>query len=159
MNRGLRLFKAALIGSVVLAGGCQPPQAPPTAAAGAAPRASAAPAEAPAGAVSIELPAPDVTLRNSSLPGYTLATQKCVICHSTDYISFQPPAMTLAQWTGEMQKMRAAYGAPLSDAEVELIGAYLAVAYGSEPSDSPAVAAVSARHADYLDSIRAVLPQ
>lgn len=151
-------FAAALCASLLLAAGCEPAQSPAQESAPAAAPAAAPPTAAPnAAVVSINLPAADFTLRASTLPGYTLASQKCVICHSTDYISFQPPGMTLAQWTGEMQKMRAAYGAPLVDAEVELIGAYLAVAYGSTPADDPAIAAVTARNAAYLESIKAVL--
>jgi hypothetical protein len=152
-------WAAALAGSALFAGGCEAPQSPVREAAPAgaatASAATAAPANPAPAVVSIELPAPDFTLRESSLPGYMLATQKCVICHSTDYIRFQPPAMTLAQWTGEAQKMRAVYGAPLSDAEVELIGAYLAVAYGSESADSAAVTAVNRRHGDNLEPVRA----
>ena len=50
------------------------------------------------------------TLRASDLPGYAIALQKCGICHSADYISFQPPGMDLAQWTAEMTKMQHSYG-------------------------------------------------
>lgn len=88
----------------------------------------------------ITLPAETWTLRESSLPGYVIARQKCGICHSTDYISYQPPGMTLAQWTAEMQKMRRTYGAPISEDEVEQLGAYLAVTYGAaQASDAEVV--------------------
>lgn len=81
--------------------------------------------------VSITLPPDTSTLRPSNLPGYRVAQQKCGICHSADYVSYQPPDMTQAQWTAEMIKMRQAYGAPLDDEDVKILGAYLAAAYGS----------------------------
>ncbi|MET0382477.1 MAG: c-type cytochrome [Burkholderiaceae bacterium] len=87
---------------------------------------------------------PAVTaLRESPLPGYRVAQQKCTICHSTDYIAFQPPAMTQAQWTAEMTKMQRAYGAPISDGEVAQLGAYFAVAYGAADADDPKIVAAS----------------
>lgn len=98
---------------------------------------SAAPTE-------IKLPPDTSTLRASELPGYAVALQKCSICHSADYVSFQPPNMNQAQWTAEMTKMQHSYGAPLSDDEVKLIGAYLAVAYGGAKATDPDVVALSA---------------
>jgi cytochrome c551/c552 len=86
-------------------------------------------------------------LRESELPGYTIALQKCGICHSADYINYQPPAMNQSQWTAEMKKMQHSYGAPISEQEIELIGAYLAVAYGSAKASDPSVLALSARAA------------
>ncbi|MBS0454984.1 MAG: c-type cytochrome [Proteobacteria bacterium] len=99
--------------------------------------AAAAPAQ-------IKLPGETVKLRPSKLPGYALAMQKCASCHSADYIAYQAPNLTLAQWTGEVQKMKGSYGAPLDDGDVKQIGAYLAVAYGSAKADDPAVIAASA---------------
>ncbi|WOJ96230.1 c-type cytochrome [Congregibacter brevis] len=90
----------------------------------------------------VTLPAETSALRESPLPGYSLAQQKCAICHSVDYISYQPPGMTLKQWTAEMTKMQHSYGAPISPEEIEQIGAYLAVAYGSAAIDDPDVAAI-----------------
>ena len=90
-----------------------------------------------------KLPAETATLRLSQLPGAAIAAQKCSICHSTDYVNFQPPGMTQAQWTAEMAKMQHAYGAPISDDEVKQIGAYLAVAYGSAKATDASIVAVS----------------
>ena len=81
--------------------------------------------------LTITLPAETAKLRPSSLPGYQIAMQKCATCHSADYVSYQPPGMTLKQWTAEMSKMQHLYGAPITDDEVNKIGAYLAVSYGS----------------------------
>lgn len=78
----------------------------------------------------IQLPAETAVLKPSPLAGYVVATQKCAICHSADYISFQPPAMTKAQWTSEMTKMQHTYGAPIDANEITLLGIYLAATYG-----------------------------
>ena len=98
----------------------------------------------PSASAEIQLPPEVAELRPSTLPGYAIAMQKCAICHSADYVSYQPPGMSQAQWTAEMTKMQHAYGAPISDDEVKQIGAYLAVAYGSAKATDANVQAVSA---------------
>jgi len=98
-----------------------------------------------AGTDQIKLPTETAQLRYSELSGYALAQKKCVICHSLDYISYQPPKMNKAQWTQEVIKMQHTYGAPLSDSENKSIGAYLAVAYGTaKASDAEVLAASNA---------------
>ncbi len=94
----------------------------------------------------ITLPPDQSKLRVSALAGYEVAQQKCGICHSADYISYQPPAMTQSQWTAEVAKMKKAFGAPLSDTDIKLVGAYLAVTYGSAHATDPEVAALEAEH-------------
>ncbi|MFJ4394925.1 c-type cytochrome [Pseudomonas sp. NPDC089396] len=91
--------------------------------------------------LSISLPPETAALKPSPLPGYKLAQQKCSTCHSADYINFQPPGMTLAQWTAEAGKMQQVYGAPISNEDVSIIGAYLAVTYGSAQSSDADVQA------------------
>ena len=93
--------------------------------------------------LSITLPAETAVFKPSTLPGYALAQQKCSTCHSADYINFQPPGMSLAQWTGEAGKMQHAYGAPISDDDVRIIGAYLAATYGSAQASDADVQAAS----------------
>ena len=100
-------------------------------------------AMASAAPLSITLPPETAAFKPSALPGYALAQQKCSTCHSADYISFQPPGLTLAQWTGEASKMQHVYGAPISDQEVRTIGAYLAVTYGSAQASDAEVQAAS----------------
>jgi cytochrome c551/c552 len=78
----------------------------------------------------IQLPAETAVLKHSSLAGYAVATQKCGICHSADYINLQPPAMTKTQWTAEVTKMQHTYGAPIDASEIMLLGVYLASTYG-----------------------------
>lgn len=93
--------------------------------------------------IQVKLPVEAAKFRPSSQPGYELALQKCGICHSADYIAYQPPALTLTQWTAEVSKMQHTYGAPIAEDEVIRIGAYLAVAYGSAKADDGAVIKVA----------------
>ena len=106
-----------------------------------------------------------VALRPSKLPGFEVATRKCAICHSADYIAYQPPGMSRAQWTAEMTKMQHTYGAPLTDAEISLLGIYLAASYGDASSVSAAdlasqvsAAPASPANADAVD-VQALLNQ
>jgi cytochrome c551/c552 len=100
-------------------------------------------AMASAAPLSITLPPETAVFKPNALPGYPLAQQKCSTCHSADYINFQPPGMSLAQWTGEASKMQHVYGAPISDQDVNIIGAYLAVTYGSAHASDADVQAAS----------------
>ena len=80
----------------------------------------------------IQLPEETAKFKESIHPGYLIAQQKCSICHSADYINLQPPGMNLKQWTAEVTKMQHAYGAPITDDDIKVIGEYLATTYGSE---------------------------
>jgi cytochrome c551/c552 len=93
--------------------------------------------------LSITLPPETAAFKPSALPGYPLAQQKCSTCHSADYINFQPPGMSLVQWTAEASKMQHVYGAPISDQDVTIIGAYLAATYGSAQANDADVLAAS----------------
>jgi len=84
----------------------------------------------------IELPAETAQLKPSGLAGYAIARAKCGICHSLDYILYQPPQMSQTQWTAEVQKMQRSYGAPLDADEIRLVGIYLATVYGAASSVS-----------------------
>ena len=94
----------------------------------------------------ITVPVETAELPKSNLAGYNLATQKCIICHSVDYIRYQPPGMNQAQWTAEVAKMKHSYGAWLSEAEIKSIGAYLAVVYGTAKETDSKILAVSNMH-------------
>ena len=98
---------------------------------------------ASAAPLSITLPPETAVFKPSTMPGYALAQQKCSVCHSADYINFQPPGLSLAQWTAEAGKMQHVYGAPISDQDVSVIGAYLAVTYGSAKVNDADVQAAS----------------
>lgn len=91
----------------------------------------------------ITLPASTITLPKSTLPGYNLALQKCTICHSVDYIHHQPPGMDQKAWTSAVLKMQHSYGAPLSESDINSIGAYLSVVYGSAKADDPTIISAS----------------
>jgi len=116
----------------------------------------------------LELPAETVKLKPSKLPGYLIAQKKCATCHSADYIAYQPPGMTLSQWTAEMTKMQHLYGAPITDEDVKLVSIYLADTYGDAksvtdadralvPAASPAPAAGAAIDAQALLKANACL--
>ncbi|QUM76729.1 hypothetical protein HWV00_11070 [Moritella sp. 24] len=93
--------------------------------------------------VSISLPMDNTKLKPLALPGYGLAQSKCHLCHSVDYIMYQPPEMDLKEWIGEMYKMRNEYGAPISMDEAKVIAAYLSVAYGSEKETNKKIIALT----------------
>jgi len=97
---------AALGASGALAAGPPPPKAP----------------------VSISLPG-DAGFAFKPGPGVESAQRNCLTCHSSAYVSTQP-ALTKAQWTGEVTKMRAVYGAPIPDDQIAPLADYLAATYG-----------------------------
>jgi hypothetical protein len=59
-------------------------------------------------------------------PGKVIVQQKCLFCHSGEYITGQ--RLTPAQWTAEVKKM-VKFGAPLSHDEQAVLAAYLAKYY------------------------------
>lgn len=95
----------------------------------------------------IKLPPENVTLRPSPLPGYAIALHQCAICHSADYIAYQPPGMNQAQWTAEVTKMHATYGAPIAGDDIRLVGIYLTSVYGASASIAAADLALPAQAA------------
>lgn len=54
----------------------------------------------------------------------------CNICHSVDYITMQPKG-SKAQWAATVTKMRKVFGAPISDADADVIIKYLSEHYGN----------------------------
>lgn len=72
--------------------------------------------------VSITLPADAQSFGPGA--GQSVAQANCTICHAADYVYMQPP-LTDAQWRAEVMKMKSAYGAPLNDADVDTLVAYL----------------------------------
>jgi hypothetical protein len=63
--------------------------------------------------------------------GAALATTHCLLCHSADYISTQPP-LDRAGWAASVTKMREKYGAPLPTNQVEVLVDYFVKTYGKE---------------------------
>jgi mono/diheme cytochrome c family protein len=61
--------------------------------------------------------------------GARLVTTQCSLCHSLDYIATQP-ALTRAQWTAGIEKMRTRFGAPIQTNQVSALVEYLTRNYG-----------------------------
>ena len=55
----------------------------------------------------------------------------CAMCHSTRYITMQPP-LSPATWEAEMNKMIKTYGAPIPDVTAKKIQSYLQAHYALE---------------------------
>ena len=53
------------------------------------------------------------------------------MCHSTRYITMQPP-LPVATWEAEVTKMMKAYGAPIPEAAAKKITTYLQGHYAPE---------------------------
>lgn len=94
----------------------------------------------------IALPPETILLKQSDLPGYALASGYCVLCHSADYVHYQPPAKPRSFWLAEVTKMQKKYGAPVPDAQVDLIVDYLTSIYGSSPPTAASAAAQGAHN-------------
>ena len=77
--------------------------------------------------VEMQLP-PEVNAFKQDV-GAELANAQCLICHSVEYISLQPP-MTRAFWKSSVQKMQQKYGAAIADEQVEPLADYLTRNYG-----------------------------
>ena len=73
------------------------------------------------------LPAVQPSLRPGD--GAGLVTTQCSLCHSLDYIATQP-ALTRAQWTAGIEKMRTRFGAPIQTNQVSALVEYLTKNYG-----------------------------
>jgi hypothetical protein len=78
----------------------------------------------------IQLLPDTVAWRPSNQAGYTLALQKCTICHSAQYAEYQPPNTPKAYWTAQVLRMKNNFNAPVTDEEVPLIVEYLNSTYG-----------------------------
>lgn len=73
------------------------------------------------------LPSESAVLRPGK--GRELVLGQCVVCHSADYVSTQPP-LARAVWTATVEKMRGKYGAPVPTNTVPALVDYLVSAYG-----------------------------
>jgi cytochrome c551/c552 len=97
-------------------------------------------------ALDIQLPPETTAFKQDS--GAEIANAQCLICHSVEYVTMQPP-MPLPFWKSSIQKMQQKYGAPIPDADVAALAEYLARNYGvftnqasarSSPQPQPAQA-------------------
>jgi hypothetical protein len=76
----------------------------------------------------VALPASTRSFPNA--PGVAAVSAACVICHSPGMVLNQP-ALTKAAWEAEVRKMITVYKAPIPDASVAPIVAYLAQVKGA----------------------------
>lgn len=80
----------------------------------------------------ITLPPDGAALKASPLPGYAKAQTNCVVCHSAEYMLYQPPTAPRAYWEAMVQRMKVVFKAPLDDADMPAIVDYLVKTYGNE---------------------------
>jgi cytochrome c5 len=73
--------------------------------------------------ISVDLPNSDRMFPDG--PGADTVDNNCLACHSAGMVLNQP-AMSKAQWHAEVEKMRAAYRAPVDANDVAAIVDYLA---------------------------------
>lgn len=77
-----------------------------------------------------EFPLRTPSLRPGPEDDRQLVEVYCVGCHSTTYITMQPP-LSRAGWEAEVKKMRGAFGAVVPDPAATRIATYLSAYYGS----------------------------
>jgi mono/diheme cytochrome c family protein len=77
--------------------------------------------------VSIVLPPETGTYKQAT--GVELMQANCLMCHSTEYVSSQPP-MPRKFWEASVKKMKEKFGAPAPDAQVAALVDYLTTNYG-----------------------------
>jgi cytochrome c553 len=85
--------------------------------------------------VTITLPAETGTYKNA--PGIELAQANCLMCHSTEYVSTQPP-MARKFWEATVKKMKDKYGAPIQEAQMAALTDYFTSSYGQTAKTEPA---------------------
>jgi mono/diheme cytochrome c family protein len=84
-------------------------------------------AAAIAAEVTIALPAESAAFKPGK--GSDLANAHCVMCHSVEYISTQPP-MARKFWEATLKKMKEKFAAPTPDDVLPALADYLTTAYG-----------------------------
>ncbi len=87
--------------------------------------------------------------------GAELANGQCLICHSVEYVTSQPP-MAKAFWKASVLKMQQKYGAPIPDAQVEPLVDYLTRNYGVGTNAPPTHAASNGQASTGTPSAHAV---
>jgi cytochrome c551/c552 len=87
----------------------------------------------------IQLPPETGAFKQDS--GAEIANGQCLICHSVEYVTMQPP-MPRAFWKSSVQKMQQKYGAPIPEEQVETVVAYLTRNYGVTTNGAAAPAVV-----------------
>lgn len=89
----------------------------------------------PVSAATLKIELPAETPRMKDAPARDLVMANCLLCHSVDYITSQPP-QTAAAWRKTVEKMQHVFGAaPLPNADVQAVVDYLAKNYGSPSAE------------------------
>jgi hypothetical protein len=86
--------------------------------------------------VAVDLPTSETSFPAGK--GADIANAQCLICHSAGMVLEQPP-LTRGEWTGEINKMRNSFGAPLPANQVEVLAEYLRGIQGSQSPSGPSV--------------------
>src|SRR5262245_35284059 len=71
-----------------------------------------------------------IQLKNA--PGLDKVEANCGGCHSLDYIVMNSPFLDATGWAAEVAKMIKAFGAPIEQADAEVIAAYLKENYAAD---------------------------
>jgi mono/diheme cytochrome c family protein len=82
-----------------------------------------------ASAVEVSITLPPETGTYKKAAGVELMQANCIICHSTEYVSMQPP-MPRKFWEAAVKKMKEKFGAPTPDSQVAALVDYLTANYG-----------------------------
>jgi mono/diheme cytochrome c family protein len=77
---------------------------------------------------------PEATVLKSGA-GREVVLGQCLLCHSADYVTSQPP-MARAAWAASVEKMRSKYAAPIPTNSVNVLVDYLTTQYG-KPDPAP----------------------
>ena len=96
----------------------------------------------------VEFPQEAGGYKKSDLPGYKIASGLCLMCHSSQYVSSQPPQSSPKYWNATIHKMKDVYKAPLQDDMIPAVVEYLSVEYGGQDR--------AAAHADYEKAMAAL---
>ena len=91
------------------------------------PAAAAEPSTVSGGGITLKTAAVTLPSDRRQFPGGAGAdaiNANCLTCHSAGMVLTQPP-LAKADWEAEVGKMRKVYGAPVADADVPAIVAYL----------------------------------
>lgn len=87
---------------------------------------------APVDAKDLKLPPDGVQLTPSPLPGYAKAQANCTMCHSAEYMLYQPPSAARPYWDAMVHRMKTVFKAPIADEDMPEIVDYLAATYGNQ---------------------------
>ncbi len=94
----------------------------------------------PAQALEIDLPAETALYKQSDMPGYQLTLQSCLMCHSAQYVQYQPKTSPRTYWEATVKKMKHPFGAPFPESDIPAIVDYLTKTYGAESAPAGAAA-------------------